>query len=114
MLIILSWEEPGWRVYGVEPKVEAEGPSIEEAFVAFYDALNGEGGQHVEFVGDHSNPVPGVYRIQLKEGAAGRLRAHSADILGLSLEGSAEQVLLDLPDAIVSILGQQEHFSRIC
>jgi len=113
MLLVLSWEEPKWRVYGVEPEIEGEGDSIDEAFAAFYNALAGDGGAHVEVVHDFNAPHPGIYRIQLKQRPDGGLNAISQDILGLSLGGpDAEAVMLALPEKISELLSKQDHHSK--
>ncbi len=113
MLVILTWEEPKWHVFGVEPKVDAEGDSIEEAFVAFYGALKDEGAARVEVVHDHrGRDQVGLYHIQIREAGPGELRVHSADILGLSLAGPAEDVMLALPGKVSELLSEQGVFNR--
>lgn len=113
MLLVLSYEAPDWRVYAMEAKIEASGASLDEAFAAFYNALNSEDTCHVEVVHDFSNPAPGIYRIRVAERPDGGLTVYSQDILGLSYGGdNAEEVLLRLPGAIGEILSKQDHHSR--
>lgn len=114
MMLVLSYEEPLWRLYGVEPEVEAEGPTLNECFANFYNALSGDGGMHVEVVHNFNNPVPGMYRIHLKERPGGGLNVYSQDILGLSLGGDdADEVMLQLPEKVGELLSAQDHHSRV-
>jgi hypothetical protein len=114
MLIILSWIAPNWVAHAVDAGVEGSGPSLEEAFVGLYNALEDPNAEHIScmHVQDRRSGSTGLYRITLRELASNHLMAISTDILGLSIEGEASDVFKRLPGVISGILKQQSDFVR--
>lgn len=114
MLLILSYEQPVWRVHASGPDVEGEGATLEEAFANLYNEMAKPDAQQmkVTVVQDYSKDSTGLYRIQLKETHAG-LSVHSMDILGLSYAGTdPEAVMLKLPEECRRLLSEQGAFNR--
>lgn len=113
MILILTWEPPNWCVHDADSGAEGRAETIEDAFTALYDAIASDEPQIGTMVVTDGGPTPGIYRIKVNARAEGRLHVISTDIIGLSFEGPAEDVLMALPELVADLLSEQaEAYSR--
>lgn len=116
LTIYMTYADDRWKLHAVEPGVDSEGTSIEEAFDAFFEALadQKDAAPILHVVGDHAHPAPGMYCIRVTQLDDGRLMARSTDILGLTLAGEATEVMEQLPGRVKELLAaQREDFLRV-
>lgn len=106
----------GWTAYSAmgEACREGSGPTIDDAFAALFTAMGrSENGIQVDHVFDHQNSQPGLYRIVVRQKGDGGLTVSSPDVLGLSYDGdNAEEVMLQLPERVRTILGEQAAYRK--
>ncbi len=108
LTIVLTWEDPHWVVHGSSQHgcTEASGPTIEDAFAAFYNTRRDTPAAEVVSSWDRSEQ--GLYRILCEERDNGAVGIRSTDIPGLAYESaSAEEAFLRLPVEVVRLLSEQ-------
>ncbi len=113
MILTLTWEPPLWHVHDSDSGAEGSADNVVDAFTALYDAMAADDPEMKAHVLTDGGPTPGMYRINVAARAEGRLHAMSKDVIGLSVEGPAEDILMELPELVADLLSKQaEGFSR--